>query len=70
MAIDIHKAISGNDIHNGSIIVGIGGRGSLTSIVDVYSSRAKTIPTIETIDEKYDGRVAYWKRYYTGDTDD
>lgn len=72
MAQDIFNAISGvtTEIHNGSSVVGPIGRGSLTRVVDIYSSRAVLIPSIITIDDKFSGRIAYWKRYYTGDTDD
>ena len=66
---DIYNAkTSETEIHNGSVVVSAGGRGSLTKVINVLPDGRLLTPTIATISGKYDSR---WTgiRYYTGDAD-
>jgi len=57
MAIDITKAISANEIKNGTVVVTCGVSGFPDSPASiVYNKYVKNTPTISDIDDKYDNR--------------
>jgi hypothetical protein len=62
MANDINKAISGNDIKNGSCIVGCQVTGFTSK--DVLNTSVKNTPTISDIEAKYDNRFDDPAYYY------
>jgi len=60
MAIDIHKSISANPIKNGTAIVSC----TFTGEYGVLDSAVQNIPTIESIESKYDVRFDDPSYYY------
>jgi hypothetical protein len=64
MANDITKAISANDLKNGTVIVTCSRTGEY-SVLDTY---VKNTPTISDIENKYDNRFDD-PSYYHGDSD-
>lgn len=66
MANDIIKAINGNDIKNGTVVVGCLPTGSSDNLKndDVVSNE----PSMADIESKYDAKFDH-PRYYTGDSD-
>lgn len=57
MAVDIYNARSATTaVHNGSVVVNSGGRGSYALVADIDSGDAVTTPTITTLASKYDTR--------------
>jgi hypothetical protein len=62
MANDITKAISGNDIKNGSCVVGCRVTGFTSN--DVLNTSVKNTPTISSIESKFDNRFDDPAYYY------
>jgi hypothetical protein len=62
---DIYNANTGEPINNGSVVVKIP-KGEPQS----YKERAFHTPEIADLSGQYDNKGAFYKRYYTGDTDD
>lgn len=71
MAVDIFNAVSGElgitEINNGSITVGLPGRGAKARVAQYYDDGMVTKPVIADIEDKYDARFDE-PRYYTGDS--
>ena len=53
---DIAKAKSSNEIKNGTMVVSCGRTGFPLSGTIVYDKYVKTIPTLNSIENKYDAR--------------
>lgn len=65
MANDIAKAVSGNDIKNGTAVVSTKPTGPTTN--DKLNTYVSNKPVIGDIEAKYDARLDL-PRYYTGDS--
>lgn len=65
MANDIVKALSGNEIKNGTTVVSTKPTGPTSN--DKLNTYVSNKPTIANIEAKYDARFDH-PRYYSGDT--